>query len=140
MGTDGLNVARRLFVNLPVKDVKRSVEFFTALGFSFNLKFTDENATCLILGDNFYAMLLVEPFFRTFTDKAIADTTSSVEVLTALQLDSREAVDALVTKARAAGGAIPRLPQDLGFMYSHGFEDPDGHIWELFHMDEMPPE
>ncbi|MBS7545769.1 VOC family protein [Ancylobacter oerskovii] len=139
MADEGLHVARQIFVNLPVKDLKRSVDFFTALGFSFNLQFTDENATCMIIGENFYAMLLVEPYFKSFTHKEIADTSKANEALVALAVDDREAVDALVAKARAAGGAVPRPPQDLGFMYSHGFEDPDGHIWEVFHMSEMPP-
>ena len=121
-----------------MKELKRSAEFFTALGFSFNLQFTNDNATCMIIGENFFAMLLVEPFFKSFTHKEIADTTKTTEVLVALQVDDRAAVDALVAKARAAGGAVPRAPQDLGFMYSHGFEDPDGHIWEVFHMGEMP--
>ncbi|GAB4066133.1 VOC family protein [Ancylobacter sonchi] len=144
MASEGLHVARQIFarqifVNLPVKDLKRSVTFFTALGFSFNLQFTNDDATCMIIGENFYAMLLVEPFFKRFTHKAIADASKTTEVLVALAVDDREVVDALVAKARAAGGAVPREPQDMGFMYSHGFEDPDGHIWEVFHMSEMPP-
>ncbi|MCB4769425.1 VOC family protein [Ancylobacter sp. Lp-2] len=139
MANEGLHVARQIFVNLPVKDLKRSVDFFTALGFSFNLQFTNDDATCMIIGENFFAMLLVEPFFKSFIHKEIADTSKTTEVLVALAVDDREAVDALVAKARAAGGAVPREPQDMGFMYSHGFEDPDGHTWEVFHMSEMPP-
>lgn len=129
----------QIFINLPVKDLKKTVDFFTALGFTFNPQFTDENATCMIIGENMFAMLLVEPFFRTFTAKGICDTARDTEVLTALSVGGREEVDALVAKAKAAGGTLPRPPQDLGFMYSHGFEDLDGHTWEVFHMSAMPP-
>jgi uncharacterized protein len=130
----------QIFVNLPVKDLKRSVDFFTKLGYTFNPQFTDENATCMILGDNLYAMLLVEKFFGTFTTKAIADTGKATEVLTALSCDSREQVDDLVSKARAAGARLPRDAQDYGFMYSRSFEDLDGHTWELLHMSGTPPQ
>ncbi len=125
---------RQLFVNLPVKDLDRSVKFFTALGFAFNPQFTDENATCMIIGSDCYAMLLVEKFFATFTDKPIADATRSVEVINAIGLDSREDVDAMADKALAAGGSAFADPKDYGFMYQRSFQDPDGHLWELFHM------
>jgi predicted lactoylglutathione lyase len=128
-------MARQIFVNLPVKDLPRSVTFFTALGFSFNPQFTNDDATCMIVDENIFVMLLVEPFFRTFIDKAICDTRTSTEVLVCLSCDSRAEVDELVAKAVAAGGATPRAPQDYGFMYSHAFEDPDGHIWELVYME-----
>ncbi len=130
----------QIFVNLPVKDLKRSVDFFTKLGYTFNPQFTDENATCMILGDNLFVMLLVEKFFGSFTNKVITDTSKSTEVLTCVSCDSREQVDSLVAKARSAGGAVPRQAQDHGFMYSHGYEDPDGHTWELIHMTGMPPQ
>ena len=130
----------QIFVNLPVKDLKRSVNFFTKLGYTFNPQFTDENATCMILGDNLFVMLLVEKFFGSFTNKVITDTSKSTEVLTCVSCDSREQVDSLVAKARSAGGAVPRQAQDHGFMYSHGYEDPDGHTWELIHMTGMPPQ
>jgi predicted lactoylglutathione lyase len=130
----------QIFVNLPVKDLKRSVDFFTKLGYTFNPTFTDENATCMILGENLYAMLLVEKFFSTFTSKTITDTTKSTEVLNCVACGSREQVDDLVAKARAAGCQVPREPQDHGFMYAHGYEDLDGHTWELIHMTGEPPQ
>jgi hypothetical protein len=129
-------MARQMFINLPVKDLNRSVEFFTQLGYTFNAQFTDENATCMIIGENLYAMLLVEDFFRTFTDREIVDAHRSVEAIVALALESREEVDEQVAKARAAGGTVPREPKDYGFMYQHAFQDPDGHLWEVFYMDE----
>jgi len=128
-------MAKQIFVNLPVKDLKRSVSFFTALGYGFNPQFTDDNATCMIVGENIFVMLLVEPFFRTFTKKAIADASTSTEVLVCLSCDSRAEVDALVKKAVAAGGTTPNPPQDHGFMYGHGYQDLDGHLWELVYME-----
>lgn len=128
-------MARQIFVNLPVKDLKRSVAFFTALGYRFDPRFTDDNATCMIVGENIFVMLLVESFFRTFTKKALCDATRSTEVLVCLSCDSRAHVDELVRKARAAGGTTPSEPQDHGFMYQHGYQDLDGHIWELVHME-----
>ena len=127
--------ARKIFVNLAVRDLKRSVDFFTKLGFTFNPKFTDENATCMIVNEDAYVMLLVEPFFKTFTKKAIADATKSTEVLVCLSCDSRAEVDDLVRKARAAGATTPSESQDHGFMYQHGYQDLDGHIWELVYME-----
>ncbi len=129
----------QIFINLPVKDLKRSVAFFTRLGYSFNPQFTDQNATCMILGENLFVMLLVEKFFSGFTNKAITDTGKSTEVLTCVSCASREEVDQLVAKARAAGAGVPRNAQDHGFMYSHGYEDLDGHTWELVYMSGAPP-
>jgi predicted lactoylglutathione lyase len=129
-----------IYVNLPVKDLKRSVNFFSKLGYTFNQQFTDDNATCMELGGNLYVMLLTEPFFSSFTNKGITDTSKSTEVLTCVSCDSRLQVDELVAKARAAGGKVPREPQDHGFMYSHGYEDLDGHTWELVHMTGLPPQ
>jgi predicted lactoylglutathione lyase len=129
----------QIFVNLPVKDLPRAVRFYTALGYTFNPQFTDENATCMIVGENLFVMLLVEKFFRSFTSKDIVDTSKATEVLTCVSCQSKEEVDDLVAKARAAGGKVPREPQDHGFMYSHGYEDLDGHTWELVHMTGMPP-
>ena len=128
-------MATQIFVNLPVKDLKRSVAFFTALGYRFNPQFTDENATCMIVGENIFVMLLVEPFFRTFTTKAVCDATKYTEVLVCVSCDSRAQVDELVQKARAAGGSTPRAAQDHGFMYQHGYHDLDGHVWELVYME-----
>jgi uncharacterized protein len=135
-------MATKIFVNLPVKNLQRSIDFFTQLGFTFNPAFTDESATCMILGENLYAMLLVESRFRDFTKKPIADATKSTEVLIALDVDSRDEVDALVRKAVAAGGSVYAEPMDHGWMYGHSFADPDGHQWELLHMDVsvMPQE
>jgi len=130
----------QIFVNLPVKDLKRAVDFYAKLGYSFNPQFTDENATCMIVGENLFVMLLVEKFFSTFTSKAIADTSRATEVLTCVSCHIRAQVDELVSKARAAGGKVPRQPQDHGFMYGHGYEDLDGHTWELVYMSGAPPE
>ena len=127
------------FVNLPIKDLPRSVKFFGSLGYTFNPRFTDENATCMILGDNLFAMLLVEPYFQTFIEKDVSDAHRTTEVLLAVPLASREAVDALVEKALAAGAKEPRPARDYGFMYQRSYDDLDGHTWEVFHMSEMPP-
>lgn len=124
-------MAKQIYVNLPVKDLKRSVDFFTALGFTFNPKYTDENATCMIIDENIFAMLLVEKYFQTFTKKPVADATKSTEVLLAIACDSREQVDTLVKQALAVGGKSPIDAKDYGSMYVHGFEDLDGHQWEL---------
>lgn len=128
-------MATSIFVNLPVKDLNRSVEFFTKLGYTFNPQFTDENATCMIISENIYFMLLVEDYFKSFTKKEIPDTTKNAEAIFALSADSREAVDELVSKAVAAGGTAPNEKQDQGFMYGHGFQDLDGHLWEVFWMN-----
>jgi predicted lactoylglutathione lyase len=128
-------MTRKIFVNLPIQDMTRSKAFFSALGFSFNPQFTNDQGACMVVSDDIFVMLLVKPFFQGFTGKPIADATQSTEVLVCLSCDSRDEVDALVAKARAAGGTVPRPPQDHGFMYGHGFEDPDGHIWELAYMD-----
>lgn len=127
-------IATQIYVNLPIKDLKKSVEFFTKLGFTFNAEFTNDKATCMIVGENIYAMLLTESFFQTFTGKPIADATKSTEVINCIALESKEAVDNMVKAAVAAGGAAPRPVTDHGFMYQHGFEDIDGHIWELVYM------
>lgn len=126
---------KQIFVNLPVKDLKKSMKFFSALGFKFDPTFTDKNATCLILGKNIFAMLLVEKFFKTFTKKKPCDTHQSVETLLALSVGSRKAVDEMTKKALKAGGKEPREPEDHGWMYGRDFEDLDGHTWEVFTMD-----
>ena len=127
-------MARKIFVNLPIQDMQRSQAFFKALGFSFNPQFTHEQGACMVVGEDIFVMLLVKPFFQGFTKKPIADAREVTEVLVCLSCDSREEVDALVKKALAAGGTAPNAPQDHGFMYSHGFEDLDGHVWELVWM------
>jgi hypothetical protein len=128
-------MARQIFVNLPVKDMQRSKAFFDALGFGFNPQFTNDQGACMVVSDSIHVMLLVEPFFQGFTSKKIADAHETAEVLVCLSCDSREEVDALVRKALEAGGTAPRPPQDHGFMYGHGFQDLDGHVWELMYMD-----
>lgn len=125
----------KIFVNLPISDLERSMAFFRALGYSFNMQFTDEKATCLVLGDDIYVMLLTRPFFRTFLTREAAAENSPAEVILSLSVTSRESVDQLVGKALAAGGSPSKEPNDLGFMYSWSFLDPDGHHWEVFHMD-----
>jgi len=128
-------MSRKIFVNLPIKNMERTQAFFKSLGFSFNPQFTNEQGACMVVSDDIFVMLLVEPFFQTFTKKPIADATKTTEVLLCLSCDSRAEVDALVKKALAAGGTSPNPPQDHGFMYGHGFTDLDGHIWELAYMD-----
>jgi len=128
-------MARKIFVNLPVKDLNQSVDFFTKLGFTFNPQFTDETATCMIVSEDIFVMLLTQKKFKAFTTKEICDATKSTEVLVCLSCDSRGEVDDLVRKAVGAGGSTYNEPQDHGFMYGHGFQDPDGHIWELAYMD-----
>src|SRR5687767_5320512 len=129
-------MAKQIFVNLPVKDLNRSIEFFTALGYTFNQQFTDDKATCMIVGENIFVMLLVEPYFKTFTDKEVSDAKSATEVILALPCDTREEVDEMVGRAISAGGRTIREPQDYGWMYQHGFEDINGHLWEVLYMDE----
>lgn len=128
-------MATQIFVNLPVKDLARSKEFFTQLGYTFNQQFTDEKAACMIISDTIYVMLLTEPFFRTFTKKEIADAHKTVECSIALSADSKEAVNEMVDKAVAAGATIPNDASDYGFMYQHSFDDLDGHHWEYIWMD-----
>lgn len=129
-------MSTKIFVNLPVKDLPKSMAFFRALGFDFNTQFTNEAAACLVISDTIYAMLITHPMFQGFTPgKAICDATTTTEVLLALPCESRVQVDEMVGKAVAAGGRTHGTPQDHGFMYQHGFEDPDGHLWEPFFMD-----
>lgn len=125
----------QIFVNLPVKDLNQSIEFFTKLSFTFNPQFTDETATCMIVDENIFVMLLTENKFKTFTPKALCDATKSTEVLVCLSSESREKVDEMVRKAVFAGGTTYSEPQDHGFMYGHGFQDLDGHIWEIMFME-----
>ncbi|MDO9435007.1 VOC family protein [Hydrogenophaga sp.] len=133
---------QKLFVNLPIKDMNRSQAFFKALGLTFNPQFTNEQGACLELGENFFAMLLVEPFFQGFTKLPISDAKKATEVLIALSVDSRAEAEEVVAKAVAAGATTPNAPQDHGFMFQHGFADLDGHQWEVFWMDmnAAPPQ
>jgi hypothetical protein len=125
----------KIFVNLPVKDLKRSVEFFTRLGYTFDARFTDETATCMIVSECIYVMLLTEKKFKTFTPKQICDATKNTEVLITFSCESRNQVNDLVKKAVAAGGSTYNEPQDHKLMYGHGYQDLDGHIWELIYME-----
>jgi predicted lactoylglutathione lyase len=127
---------KKTFLNLAVKDLERSKTFFSRLGFTFNPRFTDENAACLVISDHSYVMLLVEKFFRTFTSKKLADTAAEAEMIMAISAESRQAVDDLARKAFEAGTREFRPPEELGFMYGQSFQDPDGHLWEVFFMDE----
>jgi uncharacterized protein len=126
---------KKIFVNLSVRDLKNSMDFFRKLGFTFNPQFTDETAACMVISEDIYIMLLTEHKFKTFTPKPIADATKNTEVLVCLSATSRTEVNDLVRRAVAAGGSTYKEPQDYGFMYGHGFQDLDGHIWELAFME-----
>ena len=127
--------SRKMFVNLAVKDLGRSMDFFRGLGFQFDPKFTNDKGACMIISGEAYVMLLSEPFFKTFTNKQICETASHTEGLFALSCDSRAEVDELVNMAKAAGGKHAMDPQDHGFMYGWSFYDLDGHHWEVLWMD-----
>lgn len=128
-------MSSKIFVNLPVKDLDRSMAFFKAIGFSFNPQFTDKTAACMVMSDDIYAMLLTHDKVKQLTGKQIADAHKTTEVLTALAVESKAKVNELADKAAKAGSKEPRQPQDYGFMFARRFEDPDGHIWEVFWMD-----
>ena len=128
-------MSRLIFVNLPVADLTRSVDFFTDLGFTFNSQFTDENATCMVVSDQAFVMLLVRPFFSTFVTKEVADPAATTGAILGLSAASRDEVDALVDRALELGGAPTKEPQDEGFMYGRSFYDLDGHAWEVMWMD-----
>jgi len=128
-------MARKIFVNLPVKDLQKSMAFFASLGFTFNMQFTDETAACMVISEDIYTMLLTERKFKEFTPNPICDARKSTEVLVCLDTESRVDLEATVKKAIAAGGTEYAKPKDHGFMYQHGFQDLDGHIWELFYME-----
>nr|WP_283945871.1 VOC family protein [Paenibacillus amylolyticus] len=127
--------AKQIFVNLPVQNLKKSVEFFTKVGFEFDANFTDESATCMIIGENIYAMLLVEERFQSFISKKISNAADTTEVIVALSVDSREQVDVIVQAALDAGAKPSNEPQDHGFMYGWSFQDLDDHLWEVSYMD-----
>jgi uncharacterized protein len=133
------NKSRKVFINLAVRDLKRSMDFFGGLGFEFNPQFTDDKAACMIINDDAYAMLLTEPFFKGFTKREICDTSTHSEGLFALSCDSRTEVDEIVGKAVESGGKHAMDPMDHGFMYGWSFYDPDGHHWEVVWMDSPAP-
>ncbi len=129
-------MATKIFVNLPVKDLDKSKEFFTKIGFTINPQFTNEKAACVVISDTIFAMILKEEFFKTFIPKKeISDATRSTEVLVALSVESKEQVNEMLEKVFAAGAKESRPVEDHGFMYARSFEDMDGRIWELFWMD-----
>jgi uncharacterized protein len=128
-------MATKIFVNLPVQDLKKSMEFFTKLDFTFNHQFTDETAACMVVSEDIYVMLLTHEKFKMFTPKAICDATKSTEVLVCLSCESREHANDMVRKAVGGGGTTYNEPQDHGFMYGHGFQDLDGHMWEVIYME-----
>lgn len=130
-------MAQQLFVNLPVKDLQKTIAFFTNLGFKFNPKFTNEKSTCMVIGENIFAMLLVEETFKSFLrNKEIPNTHKQTEVLLALSCTNKAQVDEMMKKVLAGGGKEAREVQDMGWMYGRAFDDLDGHTWELFFMDE----
>jgi uncharacterized protein len=128
-------MARMMFVNLPVQDLTKSVDFFTRLGFEFNQQFTDENATCMVVSEQACVMLLVRPFFATFTTKDVGDATAETAAIVALSAESRDEVDSLVDTALEGGGRAIKEPQDQGYLYGRSFYDLDGHAWEVMWMD-----
>ena len=123
------------YINLAVRDLQKSVAFFQSLGFAFDARFTDANAACLVLNDTTGAMLLTHDYFQGFAPQPVSDARKTTEVMIALSLADRRQVDDLVKRAVAAGATTYNEPKDHGFMYQHGFQDLDGHIWEVFHMD-----
>ena len=127
-------MTKMIFVNLPVADLDKSKAFYAALGFTNEPKFTDETAACMVWSDAIYVMLLTDKYFQTFTPNPVADSTKSTAAIICLECDSKADVDAIVQKAVKAGGKTYNEPKDHGFMYQHGFMDPDGHIWEYIAM------
>lgn len=127
--------SRELFANIAVEDLDRSIAFFTALGFEFDARFTDETATCMVVGESAYVMLLTRQKFAEFTPRPLGDPAAQSQVILAVSADSRDEVDGIYDRALAAGGAGVNDALDYGFMYSRSFEDPDGHIWEAVWMD-----
>ena len=133
-------MSTKIFVNLPVHSLDTSIAFYTALGFSLNPLFSDDTAACIVISEDIYAMLLTHAKFQEFTPKTISDASKTTEVMLALSREDRAQVDAIVRRAVAAGGSTYNAPKDYGFMYSHGFQDPDGHIWEVMYMDPVAAE
>jgi predicted lactoylglutathione lyase len=129
-------MATKMFINLAVKDLKQTMDFFSKLGFLYNPQFTDDNAACMVINDDCSVMLLAEAFFKTFTKKELVDAHKSTEVLTAISADSKDKVNEILDKALAMGATEAREPQDLGFMFGRSFSDLDGHIWEIIWMDQ----
>jgi uncharacterized protein len=131
-------MARKIFVNLSVTDLPATMAFWRALGFDFNLQYTDETAACLVISDDIFAMLLTRPKFAEFSHKALVDSHKSAEVLIALSVETRADVDRIVEGAAAHGGKLHGEAKDHGFMYYRAMEDQDGHIWEITYFPEQP--
>ena len=129
-------MATKVFINLPVKDLSKSMDFFKNLGFHFNPQFTDEKAACMVVSKTIFVMLLTESYFQTFTRKKLCDAMQSTEVLIALDSNSREEVIQTISKAQANGAQVYAEAQDHGWMYQHSFAELDGHQWEFVYMDE----
>jgi uncharacterized protein len=135
-GSGESDMSKMIFINLPVADLARSVSFYEAVGATKNPRFSDETGACMVISDTIHVMLLTHDKFRQFTPKSIADARTTSEVLLCLSAESRDAVNALLEKAGAAGGSLDPSPaQDHGFMFGRSFEDPDGHAWEIMWMD-----
>lgn len=128
-------MATNIFVNLPVRDLNKSMAYFAALGYTFNKQFTDETAASMVISEDIYAMLLTHAKFKEFTPKEICDATKATEVITCLSCESKIQVDDIIGKAVAAGGKTFKAPMDYGFMYGNAVADLDGHIWEYIWMD-----
>jgi len=134
-------MSRQIFVNLPVKDLQKTKTFFSKLGFTFNERFTDENAACMIVSDTIYSMLMTHESWRRFMKTPIVDGRTSNEVLLAIKVESIDEVNRIADLALQHGGEKAREPEDYGFMFVRSIHDPDGHVWEFFYMDEskLPP-
>lgn len=128
-------MATKVFINLPVQNLKDSMNFFQKLGFSFNPQFTDEKAGCMVVSDSIFVMLLTSTYFKTFINTEVCDAHKATEVLIALDANSKEEVTEMVKKAQSLGGKLYAQPQDHGWMYQHSFSDLDGHKWEIAYMD-----
>lgn len=128
-------MTKQIYINLPVKDLNKSIDYFTKLGFSFDKQFTDDKGTCMIVDSNIFVMLLTEEFFITFTKKEIPDSSDKSEVILTLSVNSNEEVNSLIGKAVSAGGIATSNIQEMGWMYGRGFQDINGHLWEVVHMD-----
>lgn len=129
-------MVNQIFVNLAVADLRRAIDFFTALGFTFNPQWTDDTAACMVMGESIFAMLLTREKFQTFSPKPLVDPHQQCEVLVCVALESRAAVNTMIAKALAAGGSCYKPAEDYGFMYGHAFQDPDGHLWELIYLEK----
>jgi uncharacterized protein len=128
-------MAKKIFINLPVSNLQKAMDFYTAIGFTNNPQFTDDTAACMVLTEEIYVMLLTHPKFMQFTQKEIGNAFKTVSVINSLSVDSNEEVKAMTEKALAAGGKEPSEAKDYGFMQQRSFEDLDGHNWEVFYMD-----